>query len=706
MKNLPIFFIFFFSSLFINSFCWGQDNKKIVDSAIDKMNYEFAVAMFNNICDNAPSDTDEQKKDITTYGLQKILANQKKTHPTFEDVKGIVANKQTLNTPTKHVFKEEPNYILLIEKRKEKFNNLNSTETVKEEFNATIRWITDDIIREYNNFPSHKYAPFEADDKADLKSILEKIKDDAIKKLEPKTSQEKNNQGENEKTIELKAGLGSKIDKAKKDLREIEDNKISHKLLKGSVDLCIYIKNETNIKPINIVKEVVRENEAFTYEIEQSFKKFLEINVKFDPSKVGENLSSELKLNLTALNAELRTITISLEGYAKASQNVVRGDTMTQELSYTLEGEKHDLKVSKPLEEDKYTIKYDEQITAGVGDKIIFYLDNESIETLTVSPSTDQHSITQKNGKVHTIVIEKEDNSWIYWLVGSISLAVLLLIFFFILLPILKPKNNSDTNKSDEEMKKFNKDLEDLKIKLKVVLDTKQSSTDRIKQANSYFQEYGSNIQQDNDVKFLMDKIKIGSTVKEEEVSKIEIQDQREDNEVKNAYKQQRTQHEDETPYNGNDEQFSTPVQNENPKKAEQPVITKKPVPSKVYGKTTYLSFREITEDGRGVTEGEEKPVEGKLPTSIVLVLKPYKENNQEYAELSLYENIVPSYFSNVFRNLNKFDNLAIIENPNQSKREKLTMVENGEGILVKEGNIWIVDEKKKLKLNITNFAD
>ncbi len=234
-----------------------------------------------------------------------------------------------------------------------------------------------------------------------------------------------------------------------------------------------------------------------------------------------------------------------------------------------------------------------------------------------------------------------------------IVVSLIVLIFAFVFLRKARSKKidkNSrevkqvEASKLNEEEMIFNKNLEVLKINLLAVLDSKQNPKDKLKQANSYYKNYNTKIQQHKDIQALMLRIKNAKEIEKPNKAKL--------------YEIEKT------------------IGKELGKKRSE------------LEEVFYLSLKDITADGKIIQSNRLNS-----RSDTIFVLKSYGDK----AELLLHHDINTMAFEAMFRSIEKLDNLINIYGFNEYAT-RATQLEAGE--VVREGEIWRITKHLQIQFD------
>ncbi|PIY08607.1 MAG: hypothetical protein COZ18_11460 [Flexibacter sp. CG_4_10_14_3_um_filter_32_15] len=737
MKPLHTFLVVFLVALFCSPAVWGQtpQDKKIVNDAIDKINYKFAHAMYSYIYLGDPNKDKEG-------GLKKVQFNE--TEQDYESTKGIT-NIQT--QPLNIIFHNQVsegvplNYVDQINgiKNNYKIDKTTypiTTDTEKETFLSALVTFIEEKINQYNKFLEPEKGtinPYiiKSKQKEALISALNNIAEESIKPIdEATTSTETNTKKEVKAELKYEIGL-SENNTFKEGTNFTFDEK------KGKI--YFFVKNISN-NPITLVSQTLTSNSNFSIEESIGTKGKREVivkeNSKDDKKKhirygtieyeYNENKENDATLTLVLRADELeKTVEIKLKGYTTKGDQDDNNDENEREetikFSYKINDTISTAEIlTKSASSPKDKPEYEQTILAKVRDTIYFYEGDKMIDSYTTEGEREEViKIMENVNRVHNIRIKIEGNEpnptpisnfW-YWIGGISLLAIILLVVAFMLFGSkkreeehprgeevitenIKPKavntlmnrpNNQETTNTqqNEEDMAYNADVSELKAVLTVLIRTNQSAKDKFSQANEECRKYNYRVQQNEDVKALMEKIELHKEREEKQESKDEIKEPPTGKETENPF------------FGGTDSQFNS-IPKHSEKVANQPkneIKAEPVVPKEVfidYGDNSYIALRDITDDKTALKEGRNKPM-----SNTILVIKPYTQRGGEYAELHLHDSITTMGFESMFRSLETLEKVMKFSGFTEHVKN-VKQLEKGK--LEKDGEVWKVVEPIKVQ--------
>jgi hypothetical protein len=698
MKPIYNFLVVFLIALFCCPVVWGQDNKNEMKQSIDEINKIFAYEMYENI-KNVNNKRDNKDESLPTLIYEST---------SITEIESKLRSAKALGNTTNAIFFDNNAVVKQIKLIKNNFYIGQNPYKVDTQDNTIIffeklkEWLQGKISTYNNNltYPDYKF------NSTNLILKIEEVQSSTLKKMKFNgvVKEEVETVAATEVTkakLEYKIGLGNTEAEAIKNL--VDKTSIQPFTFEKNKNLYIVIKNESNdyIK-IKLLKSVPQ------LKIIDNFKGggFKDDNEKAIISYISPKSEEEISLLLELSSDKPKlsdNVTIKLIGNEIDKPIPKTG----KQLGYKIDGS--ELKILTITDSSENYLKY-EQIEVKAGTTIKFFLDDEEIKTLKIDSTS--YKIEHKGIAYNIDFLLKNEptptpnsNMW-YWIGGLIALAFVILALIFVV-PSFKKKNNNPsevatkkgkavntmmdrpesqetpkTTQINEDDMAYNADVSELKALLVFVVKTNQTAQDKFYQANEEYQKYNYRVQQNEDIKDLMAKIRLHKEREEEQDAK--------NNFVEDTNRETEN---NSTSFGGFDNHFndnSEASAEAKPKKEKKVVPVVPKPPSKVYGEKSYVSLRDIADDGKGIKEGRSKPM-----SNAILVVRPYTEKGREYAELSLYDTITPTFFEAMFRSLKQFDHIAILEiNSTEAKLYKTLK----EGKLIKRNDIWEVEEKMEAR--------
>ena len=645
MKPVHTFLVFFLAALFWGSAVFGQtsQDKEIINNAIDKINYKFAYSMYRHNVVSAPKGT--YLKGIEFGTKQDYEAAKNITNIKSQALNIIFHNKQDSknNTPLNYV--DQINNIKNNYRIDGRAYPITTNAEKKAFLSALVRFIGEKI-NQYKKFlePSDKNRinPYtiNSSQKKQLVSALNDIAEKSIKPIdEAATSTETDAKQEVKAELKYKIGL-SETNTFKEGTNFTFDEK------KGKI--YFFVKNISN-NPITLVSQTLTDSTNFVIREYIGSKDRPELIAQKDNRNTRYG-TIEYEYSKEKVDKAILTFIVEAE---KGNQEVV---------TMTLHGYTHSANKEK-----KSYIKIDSRNL------------NKSEESL-------------------PLITREQDSTIWYWIGGIGLLFVLLLVSAFMLLgskkreeehprgedvitenirPIavntLANQELTTSQRHNEEEMSYNADLLELKTVLGMLIKTKQSAKDKFSQANEECRKYNGKVQQNEDVKALIAKIKSNKEAEEKQEPKNEIAET--EKETENSF------------FGGTDSEFNF-IPNEKKEVSNQTKKETKAEPVIVYHDDSYISLRDITNDG-GIKEGRKRPA-----SNTIFVIKSFTKNGVEYGELFLHDDIRPTGFEVMFRSLDYLYGIAILDLNSTAHPKHCETLEKGK--LIKRNDIWEVEQKMK----------